>query len=73
MPPRVNPPRSDTPRVGEQDLQAARSEPSSTARTKFSDSSIVRRSHITVTAARAPMANAMRQPQACIWSAVSNC
>ena len=40
---------------------------------KFSDSSIVRRSHMTVTAAAAPMTNAIRQPQACICSGVSHC
>ena len=34
---------------------------------------MVRRSHITVRAAAAPMTNAIRQPQACICSGVSNC
>jgi hypothetical protein len=53
--------------------QLPRSVFSSAASSKFADSSIVRRNHITVTAAAAPMTNAIRQPQACICSAVSNC
>ena len=44
-----------------------------TASLKLSDSSIVRRNHITVTAAAAPMTNAIRQPQACSCSGVSTC